>query len=159
MAANVPVLDGNEKPNDTPRQAAIGFIFVTLVIDVTGFGIIIPVVPRLIQELTHGSMSLAATYGGWLIASYAITQFVFAPIVGGLSDQYGRRKVLLASLFGFFLDYLFVAFAPNILWLFVGRIVAGVRGQASRQQVPTSPTSAHLKNVRRISGSSVLLLV
>ncbi len=110
------------------RQAALGFIFVTLLIDVTGFGIIIPVIPKLIQQLTGGSISLAATYGGWLIATYAITQFVCAPIVGGLSDQYGRRPILLASLFGFGLDYLFVAFAPTIGWLFVGRMIAGVMG-------------------------------
>ncbi len=111
-------------------KAALGFIFVTLLIDVTGFGIIIPVVPGLIQQFLGpgASISDAATYGGWLIAAYAITQFFCAPIVGGLSDQYGRRPVLLASLFGFGLDYLFVVFAPSIAWLFVGRIIAGVMG-------------------------------
>src|SRR5882757_3634718 len=109
-------------------KAALGFIFVTLLIDVTGFGIIIPVVPGLIQEFLGpgASISAAATYGGWLISAYAITQFVCAPIMGGLSDQYGRRPVLLASLFGFGLDYVFVIFAPSIAWLFVGRIIAGV---------------------------------
>ncbi len=111
-------------------KAALGFIFVTLLIDVTGFGIIIPVIPSLIQQfLGPGtSVSAAATYGGWLIASYAITQFFCAPIVGGLSDQYGRRPVLLATLFGFGLDYLVVVFAPSIGWLFIGRIIAGVMG-------------------------------
>ncbi len=109
-------------------RPAVGFIFVTLLIDVIGFGIIIPVVPNLIQSLTGGTLSEAANYGGWLISAYAITQFIFAPIVGGLSDQYGRRPVLLASLFGFGIDYLVVAFAPNIMWLFAGRIVAGIMG-------------------------------
>jgi MFS transporter, DHA1 family, tetracycline resistance protein len=109
-------------------KAALGFIFITLVIDVMGFGIIIPVIPGLIAELTHGTMSQAAAYGGWLTATYAIMQFVCAPIVGGLSDQFGRRKILLASLFGFGLDYLFVAFAPTIGWLFLGRAIAGVMG-------------------------------
>lgn len=111
-------------------KAALGFIFVTLLIDVTGFGIIIPVIPSLIQQfLGPGTtVSAAATYGGWLIASYAITQFFCAPIVGGLSDQYGRRPVLLATLFGFGLDYLVVVFAPSISWLFIGRIIAGVMG-------------------------------
>ncbi|NOT75936.1 MAG: TCR/Tet family MFS transporter [Cyclobacteriaceae bacterium] len=111
-------------------KAALGFIFVTLLIDVTGFGIIIPVVPSLIQELLGpgSSISLAATYGAWLIAAYALTQFFCAPIMGGLSDQYGRRPVLLAALFGFGLDYLFVVYAPNIAWLFVGRIIAGAMG-------------------------------
>jgi DHA1 family tetracycline resistance protein-like MFS transporter len=84
--------------------------------------------PQLVQELTGGSMSQAATYGGWLIASYAITQFVCSPIVGGLSDRFGRRPILLASLFGFGIDYLFLAFAPTIGWLFVGRVIAGIMG-------------------------------
>ncbi len=111
-------------------KPALGFIFVTLLIDVTGFGIIIPVVPSLIQQfLGPGTtVSEAATYGGWLISTYAITQFFCAPVVGGLSDQYGRRPVLLASLFGFGLDYLFVVFAPTIGWLFLARIIAGVMG-------------------------------
>lgn len=110
------------------RTPAIGFIFITLLIDVTGLGIIIPVMPTLIQELTGGTVSEAASYGGWLISAYAIVQFFFAPIMGGLSDKYGRRPVLLASLFGFGLDYLFLAFAPSIGWLFLGRILAGVMG-------------------------------
>ncbi|HWA34894.1 MAG TPA: TCR/Tet family MFS transporter [Cyclobacteriaceae bacterium] len=111
-------------------KPALGFIFVTLLIDVTGFGIIIPVIPRLLQGLIGGdaSISLAATYGGWLIAAYAITQFFCAPIMGGLSDRFGRRPVLLASLFGFGIDYFVVAWAPSIGWLFLGRIIAGVMG-------------------------------
>jgi DHA1 family tetracycline resistance protein-like MFS transporter len=110
------------------RNPALIFIFITLLIDVTGLGIIIPVIPGLIKELTGGSTSDAATYGGWLISSYAVMQFFFAPILGGLSDRFGRRPILLASLFGFGLDYLFVAFAPTIGWLFVGRIIAGILG-------------------------------
>lgn len=110
------------------RQAAVGFIFITLLIDVTGLGIIIPVMPSLIQELTGGTNSEAAAYGGWLISAYAIMQFLFAPIMGGLSDKYGRRPVLLASLFGFGIDYLFLALAPTIAWLFLGRLIAGIMG-------------------------------
>ncbi len=111
-------------------KPALGFIFVTLLIDVTGFGVIIPVIPKLLQELIGGdaSVSLAATYGGWLIAAYAITQFFCAPIMGGLSDRFGRRPVLLASLFGFGIDYFVVAWAPSIGWLFLGRIIAGMMG-------------------------------
>jgi DHA1 family tetracycline resistance protein-like MFS transporter len=82
----------------------------------------------LIQELTGSSVSTAAQYGGWMLAAYAITQFFCAPIIGGLSDRYGRRPVLLASLFGFAVDYLFLAFAPSIGWLFVGRVIAGMMG-------------------------------
>lgn len=112
----------------TKRKAAIGFIFITLMIDVTGLGIIIPVLPKLIEQLIHGSISDASRYGGWLTGTYAIMQFLFAPIIGGLSDKYGRRPVLLFSLFGFALDYLFLSFAPSIGWLFVGRAIAGVTG-------------------------------
>ncbi|MBY0433846.1 MAG: TCR/Tet family MFS transporter [Cyclobacteriaceae bacterium] len=110
------------------RNPALIFIFITLFVDVTGLGIIIPVMPKLIQQLTGDSISEAATDGGWLIAAYAITQFFCAPIMGGLSDRFGRRPVLLASLFGFGLDYLFLAFAPSLGWLFVGRVIAGVMG-------------------------------
>ena len=110
------------------KKSAIGFIFITLLIDFTGFGIIIPVLPKLIEELTGGGLSLAAVYGGWLTISYAVMQFIGAPVLGGLSDKFGRRPVLLASLFGLGVDYIFLAFAPNIFWLFIGRIVAGITG-------------------------------
>ncbi len=107
---------------------ALIFIFITLLLDVTGLGIIIPVFPKLIEQLIDGDISQAASYGGWLSFSYALMQFVFSPILGGLSDRYGRRPVLLFSLFGFGIDYLFQGFAPTIEWLFVGRLLAGVTG-------------------------------
>lgn len=110
------------------KTPAIGFIFVTLLIDVIGLGIIIPVMPKLISELVGGSLSDAARYGGWIVFSYSFVQFICAPVVGGLSDQVGRRPILLASLLGFALDYTFLAFAPTIGWLFVGRIIAGIMG-------------------------------
>ena len=110
------------------RSAALGFIFVTVLIDVIGFGIIIPVMPNLIQQLTGGDMSDASRYGGWLMFTYAFMQFLFAPVLGNLSDQYGRRSVLLFSLFGFALDYLLLAWAPTIAWLFVARILSGITG-------------------------------
>lgn len=112
----------------TNRNAAIGFIFITLLIDVIGFGIIIPVMPGLIEELAHVNISDASRIGGWLLFAFAITQFCFSPLVGNLSDHFGRRPVLLASLFGFAIDYLFLAFAPSIAWLFVGRVIAGITG-------------------------------
>lgn len=110
------------------KQAAIGFIFITMLIDITGWGIIIPVIPKLIAELIQGDISEAAKYGGWLTFAYAITQFVCAPLIGNLSDKYGRRPIILISLFAFALDYLLLAFSPNIFWLFVGRIIAGLTG-------------------------------
>ena len=112
-----------------PRgQAAIGFIFVTLLIDVMGFGIIIPVLPDLIKGLIHSDLSTASGYAGILLAVYAFMQFFFAPFIGNLSDRFGRRPVLLSSLLGFSIDYFLTAFAPTIWWLFIGRTIAGVTG-------------------------------
>jgi DHA1 family tetracycline resistance protein-like MFS transporter len=110
------------------RQAAIGFIFVTLLIDVMGLGLIIPVMPGLISELKGISFNEASSYGAWLLSVYAAVQFLFAPMIGNLSDRYGRRPVLLLSLLGFGIDYLFLALAPTYGWLFVGRIISGITG-------------------------------
>lgn len=112
----------------TGKKAAIGFIFITLLIDITGWGIILPVVPKLIGELIHSDISEAAKYGGWLGFAYAITQFIFAPIIGNLSDKHGRRPIILISLLGFSIDYILLALAPSIGWLFFGRIIAGLTG-------------------------------
>jgi DHA1 family tetracycline resistance protein-like MFS transporter len=110
------------------RSAALGFIFVTVLIDVIGFGIIIPVMPKLIQGLVGGDLSKASSVGGLLMFTYAFMQFMFAPVLGNLSDQYGRRAVLLFSLLGFGIDYLFLAWAPSIGWLFVARVFSGITG-------------------------------
>lgn len=110
------------------RKAAVGFIFITLLIDVMGWGLIIPVMPDLIAQLKNIPVNEASPFGAWLLSAYAITQFVFAPLVGNLSDKYGRRPVLLFSLLGFGIDYLFLALAPSYGWLFVGRVIAGITG-------------------------------
>ena len=110
------------------KDHSLLFIFITIFIDITGLGIIIPVIPALISELINGSISEAAKYSGWLMFSYASLQFLFAPILGGLSDQFGRRPVILLSLFGFGINYLVLAFAPTIMWLFFGRIFQGIMG-------------------------------
>ncbi|MGK2863052.1 MAG: TCR/Tet family MFS transporter [Chitinophagaceae bacterium] len=117
-----------EKTMATGRKAAVGFIFITLLIDVMGWGLIIPVMPELIAQLKHISINEASPYGAWLLSVYAITQFLFAPVIGNLSDKFGRRPVLLGSLLGFGIDYLFLALAPTYGWLFAGRIVAGITG-------------------------------
>jgi len=104
------------------------FIFITILVDVIGLGVIIPVVPSLIEELTGEGLSKASQYGGWLLFSFAAMQFVFSPIMGGLSDKYGRRPVLLLSLLGLGIDYIFHALAPTLFWLFVGRLIAGMFG-------------------------------
>jgi DHA1 family tetracycline resistance protein-like MFS transporter len=113
------------------RSAALGFIFITIFIDVLGLGIIIPVLPKLLETLGHVDVSTASKYSGWLTFVYASMQLLFASVVGGLSDKYGRRPVLLFSLLGFSIDYLFMAFAPTIAWLFVGRFIAGVTGASN----------------------------
>jgi MFS transporter, DHA1 family, tetracycline resistance protein len=110
------------------KRPAIIFIFITLLIDVIGLGIIIPVLPDLIMEVSGGDLNDAERYGGWLLFAYSFMQFICAPIVGALSDRFGRRPILLASLFGFGLDYLLMSFAPTLAWLFVGRVIAGVMG-------------------------------
>lgn len=110
------------------KNAAISFIFITLLLDVTGIGLIIPVVPGLIEQLIHGNISQASRYSGWLAFAYASMQFLFSPLLGNLSDKYGRRPILLLSLLGLGIDYIFLALAPTIGWLFVGRIIAGIAG-------------------------------
>ena len=102
------------------------FVFLTVCIDSIGFGIIIPVLPDLIREVTNLGYSGAALWGGWMSFSYAIMQFIFGPTVGNLSDRFGRRPVLLVSLGVMAVDYIIMALAPSLLILFIGRIVAGV---------------------------------
>jgi len=110
------------------KKAAVGFIFITLLIDTMGFGLIIPVLPELIAELKNISVNEASAYGGLLLSTYAVTQFLFSPVIGNLSDKYGRRPVILSSLVGFGIDYIILALAPTFGWLFVGRVIAGITG-------------------------------
>src|SRR6476660_8517785 len=110
------------------KQSAMGFIFITLLIDVMGWGLIIPVMADLIAELKHIPVNQASTYGAILLSVFAIMQFLFAPVIGNLSDKFGRRPILLISLLGFGIDYIVLALAPTYGWLFLGRIVAGLTG-------------------------------
>ncbi|MCW3467088.1 TCR/Tet family MFS transporter [Chitinophaga nivalis] len=112
----------------THQRSVVVFITLTVLIDTAGLGIIFPVLPGLIARLGHTDISTAASYGGWLSFVYAAMQFVFAPVLGNLSDAWGRRPVLLCSLLGFSLDYLLLAFAPNLYWLFIGRTISGITG-------------------------------
>jgi MFS transporter, DHA1 family, tetracycline resistance protein len=111
-----------------PRKPALAFIFVTLVLDILGIGLIIPILPQLIKTLCGDNVPAAARIFGSLAALYSMMQFVFAPVLGSLSDRFGRRAVILCSLFGSGLDYLVLAFAPSLPWFFAGRIVAGITG-------------------------------
>lgn len=110
------------------REAGMVFILITLFIDILGLGIIIPILPELIKEFVGGTTASAGLYYGVIASVYALMQFFFAPILGGLSDRFGRRPVILISLFGLGVDYLIQGFAPTLGWLFVGRIVAGIMG-------------------------------
>ncbi len=110
------------------RKAAMAFILVTLFLDILGIGLIIPVLPALVREFVGGNSSDAGLYYGIIGASYALMQFLCAPVLGALSDRFGRRPILLVALFGLGVDYLIQGFAPSIGWLFVGRIFAGIMG-------------------------------
>lgn len=110
------------------RKPALGFIFITLLLDVLGFGLIIPVGPKLVQHLQGGGEQEAAGAVGLLAATYALMQFLFAPLLGVLSDRFGRRPVLLVSVFGSGLDYFAMSIAPTVGWLFVTRAVNGLSG-------------------------------
>ena len=109
---------------------ALAFIFTTMLIDTIGLGIIIPVTPALIKQLTGEELSGAAGWGGWLMLIYALMQFLCAPAIGNLSDRFGRRPVLIASLVALAIDYAITGWAPTIAWLFVGRFLSGIAGAA-----------------------------
>ena len=104
------------------------FVFVTVVLDSMGIGIIMPVMPDLMEELSGEAIGGAAVWGGYLAFSYALMQFLFSPVIGALSDQYGRRPVLLISLGLLGIDYLIMALAPTLWILFIGRVLAGISG-------------------------------
>lgn len=110
------------------QNRALAFVFVTVLIDAIGFGIVIPVMPGLIVQLTGKSLGEAAEVSGWIMFLYASTQFLCGPVIGGLSDRFGRRPVLLASLMAFGIDYLVLAFAPTLGWLVAARLLAGITG-------------------------------
>jgi MFS transporter, DHA1 family, tetracycline resistance protein len=109
-------------------NAAFVFIFIAVLVDSIGFGIILPVLPGLIMQLTGVTVDRAAGYGGWLAFVYALLQFFCAPVLGNLSDRFGRRPVLLFALFALGADYLIMGFAPVVGWLFAGRAIAGIAG-------------------------------
>lgn len=112
----------------TPGRHALVFVGITVLLDIVGFGLILPVLPRLLVELTGDSVSQAAIDGGWLAFVYAAMQFVCAPILGNLSDRFGRRPVLLFAVGALGVDYLVMANAPTLAWLFLGRTIAGMAG-------------------------------
>ncbi|WP_428487376.1 TCR/Tet family MFS transporter [Rhodopila sp.] len=125
------------------RRASVAFVLVTLGLDAIGVGIIAPIVPGLVRQLTHLPPERAAPWVGALIAAYAGVQFLAAPILGELSDRFGRRPIILTSVFGLGCDYVFLTFAPNLWWLFAGRLIAG----ATSANVPAA--TAYIADVSR----------
>ncbi len=107
---------------------AVTFVFITVFLDMVGFGLIMPVLPRLIETVGQMDIAHAAAIGGWMFFAFSLTQFAFGPMMGNLSDAFGRRPLLLLAVFGLCIDYLIMSFAPNIFWLFVGRAFAGFCG-------------------------------
>ena len=110
------------------QRASIAVVFAIVLLDMLGFGVIMPVLPQLIMQLGQMEVDSAAVFAGWLSAGYAVMQFVFAPIIGNLSDRFGRRPVLLASVLAMAVDYTIMGLAPALWWLVIGRIVAGMTG-------------------------------
>lgn len=111
-----------------PRKPALTFIFITLFLDVLGIGLVVPILPKLVEQLAGGGVDHASFVFGWLVGLYALMQFLFAPVLGNLSDRFGRRPVILVSLLGSGLDYFLLAWAPTLPWFFLGRIVSGISG-------------------------------
>ena len=111
-----------------PKKKAIVFIFFTVVLDISGLMVIFPIMPDILQSVGKFSVSDAAIWGGFLYASYALMQFLFSPVIGNISDAFGRRPVILISLFLMFIDYLILGFA-SLLWVFIiGRMIGGIAG-------------------------------
>jgi multidrug resistance protein len=111
-----------------PRKPALVFIFITLFLDVLGIGLVVPILPKLVESLAGEGVDHASYVYGWLVGLYALMQFLFAPVLGNLSDRFGRRPVILFSLFGSGLDYFLLAWAPTLPWFFIGRVISGITG-------------------------------
>jgi DHA1 family tetracycline resistance protein-like MFS transporter len=109
-----------------PRRAALNFIFVTVLIDMLSFGMIIPVLPLLVQNFVGGDAARGAQMYGVFGTAWALMQFIFSPVQGSLSDHFGRRSVILISCAGLGLDFILMALAPNLWWLLVGRVISGI---------------------------------
>ena len=123
------------------RRAALGFIFITVLLDMLSFGMVAPLLPKLISDFLNGNTARASEYIGMFTTTWALMQFVFAPVLGLLSDRFGRRPVVLLSNFGLALDYFVMAIAPSIGWLFLGRVLSGITSAS----IPTA--TAYISDV------------
>jgi DHA1 family tetracycline resistance protein-like MFS transporter len=128
-------------PKESRRTAALAFIFVTVLLDMLAVGLVVPVLPKLVVDFLHGNTSQGAEMFGVFGTVWALMQFLFAPVLGALSDRFGRRPIVLFSNLGLGLDYILMALAPNIAWLFIGRIISGI----SAASFPTA--SAYIADI------------
>lgn len=139
------------------RTSSLAFIFVTILIDVLGLGLMFPILPKFIAHLTGQNLSDASRHYGWLIALFGAMQFLFSPLLGMLSDRYGRRPVLLLSLLFGALDYVLMALSPNIIWLYIGRTLSGITGAnftaASAYIADVSPPEKRAQNFGLVSAA------
>jgi DHA1 family tetracycline resistance protein-like MFS transporter len=139
------------------RTADLGFIFITLLIDILGFGLLAPILPKFVETLSHQGLSAGSRDFGWLQSLYGAMQFLFAPVLGMLSDRFGRRPVLLLSLLFTGLEYVIMALAPNLAWLYVGRVLSGITGAsftaASAYIADVSPPEKRAQNFGLIGGA------
>src|SRR6478736_7206428 len=108
------------------RRGAVAFIFVTILLDTLALGVVIPILPKLIESFVDNDTAHAARIFGLFGTAWALMQFVFSPVLGALSDRFGRRPVVLLSNFGLAADYVLMALAPSLVWLFVGRVISGI---------------------------------
>lgn len=134
MTAAAP-LPSAETPGGAPPAVAVSrhavtFVLITVFLDMVAFGLVMPVLPKLIREVGHVGLDRAAVIGGWMFAAFSLAQFVFAPLMGNLSDRFGRRPLLLLAILGLGLDFVLMALAPSLAWLFVGRVLAGLCGSS-----------------------------
>jgi DHA1 family tetracycline resistance protein-like MFS transporter len=134
MDADTIIIPQEPQPSTAPRRAAILFILITVTLDMLAMGMIAPVLPRLVTQFLGGNQTRAAEMYGIFATVWALGQFFFSPVLGSLSDRFGRRPVVLLSNFGLGIDYLVMAVAPTLGWLFAGRIVSGITSAS----VPTA---------------------
>ena len=126
MTDEPPVTVMAASPAGAPRRGAVAFIFVTILLDMFALGLILPILPKLVESFVDNDTANAARIFGLFGTAWAVMQFLFSPILGGLSDRFGRRPVVLLSNFGLALDYVLMALAPSLTWLFVGRVISGI---------------------------------
>ncbi|MBP1093353.1 MFS family permease [Bradyrhizobium japonicum] len=133
------------------RRGAVAFIFVTILLDMLALGVIMPILPKLIESFVDNDTAHAARIFGLFGTAWALMQFVFSPVLGALSDRFGRRPVVLLSNFGLAADYVLMALAPSLVWLFIGRVISGITSPASRRRLPILPTLRRRSGARRSS--------